>query len=86
MQTLESSFNGCLLACRSRLPPFLILHGTHDKTVPFQIAVEFWEALKVRGWHLQLCRLGCHLPWLSAGHCGVCSFLLAQPSRQQHAL
>lgn len=30
-----------------RLPPVLILHGTADKSVPMEIAIEFVAALKV---------------------------------------
>lgn len=46
---------GCLMLRRKlgpsvgrSLPPVLILHGTADKSVPMEIAVEFVAALKVR--------------------------------------
>lgn len=32
-----------------RMPPMLLLHGTADKSVPMEIAVEFVMALKVCG-------------------------------------
>lgn len=35
-------------AVGARLPPLLILHGTVDKSVPMEVAVEFVAALKVR--------------------------------------
>lgn len=35
-------------AVGQRLPPMLILHGTADKSVPMEIAIEFVAALKVR--------------------------------------
>ena len=34
--------------CRQHLPRILLLHGTHDNSVPCEIAVEFCGCLKVR--------------------------------------
>lgn len=54
MPTLRRQFHVCRCCCRklgtavgSRLPPVLVLHGTVDKSVPMEIAVEFVAALKV---------------------------------------
>ena len=34
--------------CRGVLPPFHLIHGEHDKSVPLRVALAFAEALKVR--------------------------------------
>lgn len=44
-------------AVASRLPPILILHGTADKSVPMEIAVEFVAALRV-GWGVACMQAG----------------------------
>ena len=37
-----------VVLCRGVLPPFHLIHGEHDKSVPLRVALAFAEALKVR--------------------------------------